>query len=172
MRQAYQNSNQPKPFEYITNKVGITVCAALTHIKLALQMWIHHIYLLVVRLSIQDEFYIFVMARLGFLLVQCGILLFGELAFHSLTLPFWLRMCVYMGALAHAHYSFAVFVSFIVVFWKKLCIRPLKTAHELTTVAIWKTIFVRQLTIFMADFFFFTRFIRKIHSARSLAFVG
>lgn len=116
------------------------------------------------------------LAWLGFLLVQCGILLFGELAFHSLTLPFWLRMRVYMGALAHAHYSFAVFVSFIVVFWKKLCIRPLKTAHELTTVAIWKTIFVRQLTIFMADSLFFSlsrlsldSFARYTHT---LAFVG
>lgn len=55
---------------------------------------------------------------------------------------------------------------------EKLCIRPLKAAHELTMVAICKAIFVRQLTIFIADSLFsflplsfssFTRFIRKIY---------
>lgn len=98
-------------------------------------------------------------SALGFLLVQCGILLFYELAFHSLSLTpplsllLFLSDCVCVHTNAHAHNSFSVFVSFFVLFSKKLCIRPLKTAHELTTVAIWKTIFVRQLTIFMADFF-------------------
>lgn len=69
VRQAYQNSNQPKPFEYITNKVGITAAAAAaapltnkiyiahaqTH-KVSLKIYYYSIS--IVRFSIQDEFYI------------------------------------------------------------------------------------------------------------------
>lgn len=156
----------------------ITECVCMC-VKLAYLLYI-------LCLSIQDEFYILLNGFLHWSNVYFAFLC--ELVSFSDSFSLSISACVNgkVRALVYTLLFLSVLVVLIVVvFLEKLCIRPLETAHELTTtmtttssVAICKAIFVRQLTIFMADFFLLLLLLLSlsldsfVRYTRSLAFVG